>query len=187
MPRAGLTPSLVTSAAVEIADESGLDAVTISAVARRVNVRPASLYSHVGGTDDLLRRVTLAALAELADLVGEAVSGRSGRDALAAMAVAYRDYAVASPARYAAARRRVDHATAMSSAGPRLGEMTAAVLRGYAVPEADRVDAVRIVSSAIHGFLDLEGSGAFDHSEPPPAATWERLVESLDALLQHWS
>lgn len=186
MPRAGLTVDLVTRAAADLADRDGLDAVTVSAVARRFDVKPASLYGHVEGSEDLLRRVTLLSLDELADALADAVSGRAGREALGAWAGTYRTYAKEHPGRYAASRRRVDPATARASAGPRIGELTSSVLRGYAVAETDRVHAVRVASSTVHGFLELEAAGAFDHSAPAPTESWDRMVDALDTLLRHW-
>ena len=56
MPRAGLTPDLIVLAAATLADREGLDHVTVSAVARLVGVKPASVYAHLEGADDLLRR-----------------------------------------------------------------------------------------------------------------------------------
>ena len=41
MPRASLTPHAVIAAAADLADESGFDQVTLSAVARRLDVGPA--------------------------------------------------------------------------------------------------------------------------------------------------
>ena len=86
MPRAGLTPDLIVLAAATLADREGLDHVTVSAVARLVGVKPASVYAHLEGADDLLRRVTQLALEEMAERASDAVAGRSGRDALAAFA-----------------------------------------------------------------------------------------------------
>ena len=48
---------LVVQSAVEIADESGLAAVTMAAVAKRCGFTTMSLYRHVSGKDDLVRRM----------------------------------------------------------------------------------------------------------------------------------
>jgi AcrR family transcriptional regulator len=109
--RAGLTPDVVTTAAADLADEVGLDAVTVSEVARGFGVKTASLYSHVSGSHDLRRRIALLALHEMAELVSEAVAGRAGRDALGAYADVYRTYAREHPGRYAAAQLRLDAET----------------------------------------------------------------------------
>jgi len=84
MARAGLTTEKLVAAGPELADEVGFEHVTASAAARRFDVKVASLYSHVNGTDDLRVRIALLALAEMADRVAAALAGRSGKDALAA-------------------------------------------------------------------------------------------------------
>ena len=48
---------LVVAAAVEIADESGLAAVTMAAVAKRCGFTTMSLYRHVASKDELVRRM----------------------------------------------------------------------------------------------------------------------------------
>ncbi len=186
MPRAGLTPDLIVLAAATLADRDGLERVTVSAVARLVGVKPASVYAHLEGADDLLRRVTQLALEEMAERAADAVAGRSGRDALAAWAQAFRVYAFAHPGRYAASHRPLGRVEALAGAGPRHTALSASILRGYEVPESDHVHAVRLLGAAVHGFLDLEAAGSFDHSAPPAADSWPRVVDALDALLRAW-
>lgn len=186
MPRQGLNPDVLARVAAELADRDGLAAVTVSAVAREVDVRPASLYAHVAGTDALRTAVALLALKELATAASDAVAGRSGRDALTGLAEAYRAYAHDHPGRYAACRVPLDHETAMHSAGPRHSLLVASILRGYAVPEDEHVHAVRLLGATIHGFIDLDGAGSFGHSVPPSDGSWERMLERLDAALRSW-
>lgn len=184
--RAGLTTERLVAAGAELADAEGLEAVTVSALARHFGVRPASVYSHLAGSDDLRARIALLALAETADRAAEALAGRSGRDALVALADVYRDYAREHPGRHAATRIPLDAATAQASAGPRHAAMARAVLLGYDVPEPDSSHAVRLIGSMIRGFVDLELGGAFDHSEPDAESSWRRSLDALDTLLHHW-
>lgn len=51
-------------AGAELADEVGLENVTMSAVARRLGVKDASLYAHVRGLEDLRGRIALLAADE---------------------------------------------------------------------------------------------------------------------------
>ena len=53
----GLTAELVVAAAIELADEAGLSAVTMAAVAKRCGFTTMSLYRHVANKDDLMRRM----------------------------------------------------------------------------------------------------------------------------------
>ena len=186
MPRAGLTPERLAQEGAALADEVGFDQVTPTALARRVGVQVASLYSHVGGADDLRTRIALLALEELADRAAAALAGRSGRDAVRALADTSRDYARQHPGRYDAARLRLDPVTAAASAGPRHAELMRAALRDYRLSEADQTHAVRLIGSLVHGFVSLEGAGGFDHSTPSSDASWERVVDAVDALLRSW-
>ncbi|OEV12768.1 TetR family transcriptional regulator [Streptomyces sp. Amel2xB2] len=186
MARAGLTAERLTRAGAELADEEGFAQVTVSALARRFDVKVASLYSHVRNSQDLRTRIALLALEEMADRGSAALEGRAGKDALAALADVYRDYAREHPGRYAAAQLRLDPETAAASAGVRHARMTRAVLRGYDLTEPDQTHAVRLLGSVFHGYIGLELGGGFDHSAPDTQETWSRVVDALDALLRNW-
>ncbi|MFB6557838.1 TetR/AcrR family transcriptional regulator [Streptomyces sp. NPDC056400] len=185
MVRVGLTPERLTLAGAELADEAGFDQVTLSALARRFDVKVASLYSHLKSSHELKTRIALLALEELADLVAAAVAGRAGKDALIAFANAYRDYARAHPGRYDAARLRLDPQTAAASAGVRHAQMTRAILRGYDLAEPDQTHAVRMLGSVFHGYVSLEAAGGFSHTAVDSQESWAWTLESLDAVLRH--
>lgn len=186
MVRAGLTPERLTRAGAELADEVGFDQVTVSALARRFDVKVASLYSHLKNSHDLRTRIALLALEELADRGTAALAGRAGKDALGAFADVYRDYAREHPGRYAAAQYRLDPEAAAASAGGRHAQMTRAILRGYALTEPDQTHAVRLLGSVFHGYVSLEAQGGFSHSAPDSQESWSRIVDALDALLRNW-
>ncbi|MFD4986989.1 TetR/AcrR family transcriptional regulator [Streptomyces sp. NPDC058374] len=186
MARVGLTTERLSQAGAELADEVGFDQVTVSALARRFDVKVASLYSHVRNSQDLKTRIALLALEEMADRAADAVAGRAGKDALTAFADVYRDYAREHPGRYAAAQFRLDPGAAAASAGVRHAQMTRAILRGYELAEPDETHAVRLLGSVFHGYVSLEASGGFSHSAPDSGETWTRVVDSLDTLLRNW-
>ncbi|MFJ7074163.1 TetR/AcrR family transcriptional regulator [Streptomyces sp. NPDC098781] len=186
MARVGLTADRLVRAGAELADEVGFEQVTVSELARRFDVKVASLYSHVKSSQDLKTRIALFALVELADRAADAVAGRAGKDALVAFANVYRDYQREHPGRAAAARMRLDPETAARSAGARHAQMTRAILRGYDLTEPDATHAVRLLGSVFHGYADLESAGGFSHSAPDSGVTWTRILDALDALLRNW-
>ena len=188
MARVGLNTERLVRAGAELADEAGFDQVTVSALARRFDVKVASLYSHVKSSQDLRTGIALLALEEMADRGDAALAGRAGKDALAALADVYRDYAREHPGRYAAARLRLDPATAAASAGAgaRHARMTRAVLRGYDLTEPESTHAARLLGSVFHGYVDLELAGGFSHSAPDSQESWSRIIDALDALLRNW-
>lgn len=186
MGYAGLSTERLTRAGAELADEVGFDQVTVSELARRFDVKVASLYSHLKNSRDLKTRIALLALEELADRAAEALAGRAGKDALTSFANVYRDYAREHPGRYAAAQFKLDPEAAAASAGGRHAQMTRAILRGYDLTEPDQTHAVRLLGSVFHGYVSLELAGGFSHSSPDSEESWSRALDALDALLRTW-
>ncbi|MFD4262623.1 TetR-like C-terminal domain-containing protein [Streptomyces sp. NPDC058534] len=186
MPRAGLTTGRVVAAAADLADASGFENVTVSALARHFGVKDASLYTHVKNLQDLRVRVALLAGGELIDEITAAVAGRAGKEALAAFAGAYRAYALRHPGRYAATQIRVDQSlVADSPAVRRTAEITHGMLRAYGLTEPDLTDAVRLLRSTFHGFCALEAAGGFG-APRAVQASWDRAVDALHVALENW-
>ncbi|MFF8643075.1 TetR/AcrR family transcriptional regulator [Streptomyces sp. NPDC015345] len=188
MVRAGLTAERVTIAGAELADEVGLERLSMSQVARRLGVKDASLYTHVRGLEDLRGRIALLAADEKTLRIAEATAGRAGKDALVAYANAWREYAHRHPGRYAATQAaiRIDPELAAAAPGPRRAvELTYGVLRGYGLSEPDLTDAVRLLRSTFHGFVALEAAGGFAHQRAPQRS-WVRALDALHTLLEHW-
>lgn len=186
MARVGLTRSRLVAAGAELADETGFDAVTLAALARRFGVKTASLYAHVSSSADLKAQVAALALSELAELARASLAGRAGRDALLAFAETYRGYARTHPGRYAATRYPVPREEVDAGVGREHADLAYAILRGYGIEGVEATHAVRLIGSVLHGFTDLEGSGGFDHSAPSSQESWERIIEALDAVLRRW-
>ncbi|MCQ9131889.1 TetR/AcrR family transcriptional regulator [Streptomyces hilarionis] len=188
MVRAGLTAERVTIAGAELADEVGLDRVTMSQLARRLGVKDASLYTHVRNLEDLRGRIALLAADEKTIRIAEATSGLAGKDALVAFADAWREYAHKHPGRYMATQTpiQIDPALAAKAAGPRRAvELTYGMLRGYGLTEPDLTDAVRLLRSTFHGFVALEAAGGFAHDRSLQQS-WVRALDALHTLLEHW-
>ncbi|MFO6453505.1 MULTISPECIES: WHG domain-containing protein [unclassified Aeromicrobium] len=183
--RTPLTPESLAATAADLADELGLAGVTVSEVARRVGVKPASVYFHLRGTDDLRGRISTLALVELAERLGLALAGRAGRDALGALVDTIRAYAIEHPGRWEATQVRIT-APEAAAPGARVAALMLAVVRGYDLPESELTHAVRLIGSTINGFVRLHVNGGFDHSEPDPEASWLRMTQALDSALTHW-
>ncbi|OLT31674.1 TetR family transcriptional regulator [Actinomadura sp. CNU-125] len=153
----------MVAAGAALADELGPAGLTMGSLAERLGVRTPSLYKHVGGLDDLNRRIAALALHEAADAVGTAIQGYAGRDALAAAARAFRAFVVEHPGRYAAS-------IGVEPSGPddpvaegsrRLVDSFTAVLRGYDIADSDADHALRMIRSLFHGFATLQAGGGF--------------------------
>lgn len=148
--------------AARIADTDGLAAVTLARVAEALGVRAPSLYNHVDGLPGMLRMLTLLSLGELTDAIRDAAVGRSGAEALGAVAHAYRAYAQEHPGRYASTiRAPTPDDPELVAAGMRAVEVIVAVLGAWGFTGDEVLHRVRIVRSALHGFASIEAEGGF--------------------------
>jgi AcrR family transcriptional regulator len=175
MPRAGLDRARVVQAAAELADEHGLPALTLATLAERLGVRSPSLYAHVGGLDDLRREVAAQAGDELAARLREAATGRAGREALRELALAYRSFAKRHPGGYAALQRATGEDLGSAQ---EIVAVLVAVLRGYGREGEEAIHAVRVIRSALHGFVLLETGDGFGLPADVDES-FERLLEVL--------
>lgn len=193
-----------------MADEVGLDRLTLATVARRFGVSLPSLYKHIGGLDALRGDLALLGVRELTAAISSAAVGRSGRAALHAIANAYRDYATAHPGRYAASVRGPDPGDLeLIAANEALLAIFLAALAGYGISgdsssfgrllnpterttpaderaTEDAIDAIRSLRAVIHGFVTLEAAGGFG-LERPLDATYTRLIDALGGAFTAWS
>jgi AcrR family transcriptional regulator len=161
MARAGLTADTVVAAGAQLADELGLDGVTVSGLAGRLGVRPPSLYAHVEGLEDLRTRIAALGAQQLAERLQAAAAGRAGVDALGAVADAYRAYARAHPGAYAALQLAPARSEAAAEAAARVLAVVLAVLAGYGLEDDPALHAARAIRSALHGFVLLETGQGF--------------------------
>lgn len=181
MPRGTLTREAVGRAAYDVAAKVGFERFTVADVARHLGVSVPNIYKHAAGLDDLRRSVARAATTELAAALSQAAAGRSGADALRAIAAAYRSFALEHPLVYPATQlvpADADHQRAADSAV----RTVAAVLRGYGLSDDRLIDAVRAVRSTLHGYAALEVSGGFGMPRDV-AESFRYAVRMLDAGL----
>ncbi|MET4781381.1 TetR-like C-terminal domain-containing protein [Glaciihabitans sp. UYNi722] len=168
MPRVGLNRGAVVAASIDLVDEGGYTGfadLTLAALAARAGIAVPSLYKHVTSLADLRREIAIVSVNRLTEVISAASTGLAGRDALRAMAHAIRIFAQQNPGLYAAtqvaARRDEPLDQPLSVAATRTLDVMAAVLRGFALPPELTIDAIRVIRSALHGFILLELGGGF--------------------------
>jgi AcrR family transcriptional regulator len=178
VPRAGLTADAITAAAAEVVDRHGIAGMTLAAVADRTGVAPPSLYKHLRGVADLRNRLAVLVVDEMTGRLRTAALGRSRETALRAGMLAYRDYVVAHPNRYAALPQGVPTDPALIASGERMLGAVLALLRGYQLTGAAAIHAARCFRAAAHGFASLQTAGAFGLPHDLDAS-YDRLVDAL--------
>jgi AcrR family transcriptional regulator len=170
-----------------MADEIGLDSLTLAALAARLGVRQPSLYKHLDSLSGLRRSISISSKRALGDVLARATVGRAGADAISAMAHAYREWALAHPGRYQAANLMPAAGDDdVEVASTEVVQIIADVLAAYDLDGDDAVDAIRAFRATLHGFVSLESAGGFALSADVDRS-FERLIRGFLAGLSQWS
>ena len=179
--RGRLDRAAILERATGLADRDGLDALTLTALAGELGIRPPSLYNHVASLEELRQALAVRALAELNAAIGRAALGKAKAEAVMALGEAYRTYAHAHPGLYAASAAVGSSTTPeLDAARTALLDTAGAVLRSFGlVGEKEVLHAMRALYSLLHGFVSLEVAGGFALPVEPAA--------SFRWLLTHFS
>ncbi|MDG1086335.1 MAG: WHG domain-containing protein [Acidimicrobiales bacterium] len=179
--RVPLDQEQVVNAAADLADAEGLDALTLTRVAKILGVRQPALYRHVESYQDLLRLLSLRGRDQLAVALSEAAIGVSGDEAIGAVGRAWRETVLASPGLYEATDR---HPCAgdeeLEEAVERIVGVIAQALVGFDLGDDHRVHSARALRSAFHGFCHLESGDGHPHPHDLDL-TFDGLIELLCA------
>ena len=166
MPRrAGLNRAAVVNAAVELVNTSGSEALTLRRLADTLGIQTPSLYNHIEGLPGLQRELALVNVHNLGERLSEAAIGKSGPDALLAVAQAYRDYIKEFPGLYLASLRASGNQPQpdpeLQAEEARSLRVGLAVMASFGLEGEDALHAVRGLRSLAHGFATLEIGGGF--------------------------
>jgi AcrR family transcriptional regulator len=169
-------------AAMELLEESGATALSLRAVARRAGVSPAAPYRHYANREALISAVAAVGYGELAGYLATAHPSPSTPDDLAAVAVAYVQFALQRPALFRVmfgepcdpdSNERVAAVTAIS-------EYVGAIVR-RCFADSDPEALSTAIWALVHGLAFLHLDGKLDTSSP--AVVSDRVRAAVHAVL----
>lgn len=170
--------------ASEMVDRGGDGALSLTALAARLEVKPPSLYNHVDSLEGVRYLLAVRGLGALVARLRAAAEGRSGREALAAVAHAHRDFAREHPGLYALTHTSYEgRGDALERIGREAVEVVRGVLRGYDIEGEDALHVTRALRSALVGFTALECGAGFGLPLEIDES-FERLIDLLDRGLR---
>lgn len=98
--RQGLTKETVVRTAAVLVEENGYENLTLHKLAAKLDIKPASLYTHIKGINELYESLSYFALRQLGDKISDTVKGKEQGEALRAIAISYYDYTKQNPEMY---------------------------------------------------------------------------------------
>jgi AcrR family transcriptional regulator len=164
-PKIGLELTSILEAAGILADQLGMKEVTLASLAKKLNIRPPSLYNHFDGLPDLRKKLAIYGLEKLYAELSQAATGVSGTDAVLAISEAYVSFARKHPGIYEATLLAPNPEDVnVQVAGVKIVDLTVRVLKAFDLDGDDAMHAVRGLRSILHGFSALEQRGGFKMS-----------------------
>lgn len=159
----GLTRERIVAAALEVLDEGGIEAVTLRAVAARLDVRAPALYWHVSNKQQLLDEMGTEIQRRVLARVGEVAADAPGRGGLATYARALRaEYLAHRDGARTFSGTRLTDAEILRAQEPWLNGWVAA---GLTLDDA--MDAAEIVTAYVVGFVIEEQERAQSAASDP--------------------
>lgn len=161
-PKVGLDITEILEAAAELADQFGMQEVTLANLAKKLGIRPPSLYNHFDGLGGLRKKMAIYGIDRLYEVLSQAAIGVAGDEAVMTISKAYVNFARKHPGIYEATLMAPDmEDEEVQLAGSKVVELTVLVLQAYRLEGDKALHAVRGLRSILHGFSSLEKSGGF--------------------------
>jgi AcrR family transcriptional regulator len=167
-----LTLDAIVEAALELIDESGLDALSMRRLGTRLGVDPMAVYHHVPGKEALLGLVVRRAFDDLPS-AARLPAGRGWREQVRRWADAYRAVARAHPN---LVLRIVADPAAVAAAAVRVNESLYSALEDSGLPPDHVAAAADVVVDFVNGYVLAEANGPQD-----TGAAMAAFVAEIDA------
>ena len=172
----------ILAAAWEIATESGLGAVSLHEVARRVGIRQPSLYGYVSSKLDLYDAMFAQAYEQLLARLETTASGGSAREQLVRLSRVVLEFVVENPPRQQLLFQRTipgfEPSASSYALALRLVDRSMGLLSALGAGSAAQVD----VYTAL-----ISGLGSQQVANDPGGDRWTRHLEPLlDLFLDHF-
>jgi len=185
--RARLDKQAVLQAAVDLLNTEGTEALTLSRLAEKLGIQTPSLYNHIDGLPGLQKELAVLNARWLADHLGEAAIGRSGRELFVAAAQAFRGYVKEYHGLYLSTLRssgtQAVQDPALVCEEERALKVGLAIMASLGLQGDEAVHALRGFRSVVHGFSTLEIAGGFGLPQDCDES-FRRLITALISGLQ---
>ncbi|MCI1952854.1 MAG: TetR/AcrR family transcriptional regulator [Clostridiales bacterium] len=185
MAQKGLSREVLIDTAVNVIERYGRNNFSMKLVADKLGVKTASLYNHVKNMGELLAGVCNYALRLQKDAEMQAIENLNRRQAVYALAEAYRRFAKEHRELYWLVMNvAASDSHVLDEAAMRITEPIVKMLADYDIEEDKKIHFRRFFRSIVHGYVSEMDAGFFSHSPADTDKTFhfaiECFVDSLD-------
>lgn len=181
----GITKEIVLKEAEKILKKQGYSHLTIREIAASLEIKPASVYNHIGGISEVYEHISFVASQKLRKQIENAIKGKSGDEAFLAGSRAYRSFAEKNREMYIVLIRgrrspdkKVTHAVFDGFAPLR------DVILTYVQDDYQRLNFIRIFRSFLHGFVEITYNGFMQKGSVSRDETFEIAINHYLSILK---
>lgn len=160
----GLNKEIIVAAARELIEQDGFQQFSMRKLAEKLEVKTASLYTHIESMEMLFTEVGLSTLKVQQEYLLNAVKEKHRDHAVTALAVSFRRFALERPELY---RLIIQIPSGDDEILKEAAAITAKpfmqVLEDYRIYDDRRMHWQRVLRGMMHGFVSEEQSGYFTH------------------------
>lgn len=181
LAKKGLDKNAVIASAAALANEKGLDNVTLKELADSLEIRSPSLYNHILGLNELKREIMLYGWKQAEESILQAADGINGYEAVRAMCRAFYRYASENKGVFSAMlwyNKYADEGSMEATSG--LFSRLYNIMEDMGISREKTEHLIRTLRGFLEGFALLVNNGAFGH----PADIDESFEVSLDVLIE---
>ena len=176
----GLNKEIIIESAKDLIEQDGFPAFSMRRLAEKLNIKTASLYTHIESMETLFTEIGLSALREQRDCLLHAVGERHGDTAAIALAQSYRHFAAAHAELYRIIMQMPSGDDAvLKEAAAMTAEPFMRVLSDYKLSEVQRMHWQRVLRGLMHGFVSEEQAGYFSHYPVSADDSYEIAIQCL--------
>ncbi|WP_051271436.1 TetR/AcrR family transcriptional regulator [Shimazuella kribbensis] len=162
MPRVGLDKTKIIQAAIAIANEHGIEQVSIASLAKNLGVRPPSLYNHFKSLMEIRTQIAREGMQRLEETLLRSVAGKSGEDALLHFSKQYLLFANDHPGLYEATIQPMNTPDkVVKETSKNMIDLLIQLLATFSLEEENALHLVRGLRSIVHGFASLQRADGF--------------------------
>ena len=180
MARAGLDQNVIIEKAAALANDVGIENITLKMVADEFGIQTPSLYNHIKGLEDLKKQIMLLGWKQVEKEIILSVVGVSGYDALRRMCYAFYEYATKNPGIFNAMlwynKYQNDEA---QNATKQLFAVLFKIMGTLNISDENINHFIRTFRGFLEGYALLVNNGAFGN----PAPVRESFDLSVEVLL----
>ena len=160
----GLNKEIIVDAAKELIEENGFADFSMRKLADGLEVKTASLYTHIESMEALFTEVGLSVLKQQRDCLLEAIGEKHGDSAVTALAESYRRFALDHTELYRLIMQMPSgNDEVLKEAAAMTAEPFMRVLNDYSLSDECKMHCQRMLRAMMHGFVSEELSGYFSH------------------------